>query len=171
MAELVWLAGGEEKEGEEDSSPLKLNLRPLLELAFEQIDEALDDFCWHLPRGSRALPAATALSRALEPRWRTGLRLEAAAFERMAYLAASWQQRLAERLEPLPQHDWRYGLLVELAAGELNVLQPLLAAPQQLEPVMAQLRREHHQESLWQQRQEVPWMESPPPLELSLIHI
>jgi hypothetical protein len=172
VGELVWLAGGEEKEGEEESSPLKLNLRPLLELAFEQIDEALDDFCWHLPRGSRALPAATALSRALEPRWRTGLRLEAAAFERMAYLAASWQQRLAERLEPLPQHDWRYGLLVELAAGELNVLQPLLAAPQQLEPVMAQLRREHHQESLWQQGQEVPWMESPPPLEaLRRLHV
>jgi hypothetical protein len=172
VAELGWQAGGEEKEGEEEASPLKLNLRPLLELAFEQIDEALDDFCWHLPRGSRALPAATALSRALEPRWRTGLRLEAAAFERMAYLAASWQQRLAERLEPLPQHDWRYGLLVELAAGELNVLQPLLAAPQQLEPVMAQLRREHHQESLWQPGQEVPWMESPPPLEaLRRLHV
>jgi hypothetical protein len=160
------------EDGEEGASPLQLNLRPLLEVAFEQIAEALDDFVWHLPKGSRALPAATALSRALEPRWRAGLRLEAPAFERLAYLAASWQRRLAERLEPLPQQDWRYGLLVELAAGELDVLQPLLAAPQQLEPVMAQLRREHHQESLWQQRQEVPWMECPPPLEaLRRLHV
>ena len=167
VAELVWL-----EDGEKEGAPLQLDLHPLLEVAFEQIDEALDDFCWHLPKGSRALPAATALSRALEPRWCAGLRLEAPAFERLAYLAASWQRRLAERLEPLPQHDWRYGLLVELAAGELDVLQPLLAAPQQLEPVMAQLRREHHQESLWQQRQEVPWMESPPPLEaLRRLHV
>jgi hypothetical protein len=167
VAELVWL-----EDGEEGASPLQLNLRPLLEVAFEQIDEALDDFIWHLPKGSGALPAATALSRALEPRWRAGLRLEAPAFERLAYLAASWQRRLADRLEPLPQQDWRYGLLVELAAGELDVLQPLLAAPQQLEPVMAQLRREHHQESLWQQRQEVPWMECPPPLEaLRRLHV
>jgi len=167
VAELVWL-----EDGEEGASPLQLNLRPLLEVAFEQIDEALDDFVWHLPKGSGALPAATALSRALEPRWRAGLRLEAPAFERLAYLAASWQRRLADRLEPLPQQDWRYGLLVELAAGELDVLQPLLAAPQQLEPVMAQLRREHHQESLWQQRQEVPWMECPPPLEaLRRLHV
>ncbi len=166
VAELVWLEGGEE------GSPLQLNLPPILEVAFEQIDEALDDFCWHLPMGSRALPAATALSRALEPRWSAGLRLEAPAFERLAYLAASWQRRLAERLEPLPQHDWRYGLLVELAASELDVLQPLLAAPQQLEPVMAQLRREHHQESLWQQRQELPWMQCPPPLEaLRRLHV
>jgi hypothetical protein len=37
---------------------------------------------------------------------------------------------------------------------------------------MAQLRREHHQESLWQQRQEVPWMECPPPLEaLRRLHV
>jgi len=172
VAELVWLEGGEEKGGKTEGSPLQLDLQPLLEVGFEQIDEALDDFCWHLPKGSRALPAATALSRALEPRWRAGLRLEAPAFERLAYLAASWQRRLAERLEPLPQHDWRYGLLVELAAGELDVLQPLLAAPQQLEPVIAQLRREHHQESLWQQRQEVPWMECPPPLEaLRRLHV
>ena len=167
VAELVWL-----EDGEKEGAPLQLDLRQLHEVAFEQIDEALDDFCWHLPKGSRALPAATALSRALEPRWRAGLRLEAPAFERLAYLAASWQRRLAERLEPLPQHDWRYGLLVELAAGELDVLQPLLAAPQQLEPVMAQLRREHHQESLWQQRQEVPWMQCPPPLEaLRRLHV
>ena len=172
VAELVWLEGGDEAGGEKQGSPLQLDLQPLLEVAFEQIDEALDDFCWHLPKGSRALPAATALSRALDPRWRTGLRLEVPAFERLAYLAASWQRRLAERLEPLPQHDWRYGLLVELAAGELDVLQPLLAAPQQLEPVMAQLRREHHQESLWQQRQEVPWMQCPPPLEaLRRLHV
>ena len=167
VVELVWL-----EDGEEEATPLQLNLHPLLEVAFEQIDEALEDFCWHLPRGSRALPAATALSRALEPRWRTGQRLEAPAFERLAYLAGSWQRRLAERLEPLPQHDWRYGLLVELATGELDVLLPLLAAPQQLEPVMAQLRREHHQDALWQQRQEVPWMQCPPPLEaLRRLHV
>jgi hypothetical protein len=167
VAELVWLEGGGEA-----GSPLQLDLHPLLEMAFEQIDEALDDFCWHLPKGSRALPAATALSRALEPRWRAGLRLQAPAFERLAYLAASWQRRLDERLEQLPQQDWRYGLLVELAAGELDALQPLLAAPQQLELLMAQLRQEHHQVALWEQRQEVPWMQQPPPLEaLRRLHV
>jgi hypothetical protein len=167
VAELVWL-----EDGVEAASLVQLNLRPLLEAPFEQIDEALDEFCCHLPKGSRALQAAPALTRSLEPRWRTGQRLEAPAFERLAYLAGSWQRRLAERLEPLPQHDWRYGLLVELATGELDVLLPLLAAPQELEPLMAQLRREHHQGALWQQRQEVPWMQCPSPLEaLRRLHV
>lgn len=166
VAELVWSQPGDE------ASPLQLDLGPLLTAEFERIEEALDDFCWHLPRGSRALAAARAITKALEPRWRSGERLEARAFERLACLAASWQRRLADRLEPLPQHDWRYGLVVELATTELDVLLPLLKAPQQLEGVMAELRREHHNPAFWQQRQDVPWMECPPPLEaLRRLHV
>ena len=166
VAELVWLEPGEQ------ASPLQLDLGPLLMAEFERIEEALDDFCWHLPRGSRALAAARAMTRALEPRWRAGERLEARAFERLAFLAASWQRRLADRLEPLPPQDWHYGLVVELATTELDVLLPLLTAPQPLEAVMAELRREHHNPAFWQQRQDVPWMQCPPPREaLRRLHV
>jgi hypothetical protein len=149
----------------ESASPLQLDLAPLLAAEPEAIEAALDDFVWHLPRGCRALPAATALPALLEGHWRQGLRLPAAAFERMALLAASWQRRLGERLEPLPLLDWQHSLLLELGATELAVLLPLLAAPASLEPALAELRREHHNQAFWQQRQELPWMQCPPPLE------
>jgi hypothetical protein len=154
------------------AGPLQLDLAPLLAAEPEAIEAALDDFVWHLPRGSRALPAATALPALLEPRWRQGLRLPAAAFERLAYLAASWQRRLGDRLEPLPALDWQHSLLLELGAGELAVLQPLLADPAGLEPALAELRRQHHNQAFWQQRQELPWMQCPPPLEaLRRLHL
>jgi hypothetical protein len=165
LAELVLLEPGA------SAGPLQLDLAPLLAAEPEAIDAALDDFVWHLPRGSGALPAATALQALLEPRWRQGLRLPAAAFERLAYLAASWQRRLGERLEPLPALDWQHSLLLELGATELAVLQPLLADPAALEPVLAELRREHHNPAFWQ-RQELPWMQCPPPLEaLRRLHL
>ncbi|MFZ0408880.1 MAG: hypothetical protein WAM11_12335 [Cyanobium sp.] len=166
VADLIWLEPGA------TASPLQLDLGPLLLAEFDQIEAALDDFCWHLPRGSRARPAAAALPLALEPRWRAGQRLEAGAFERMAYLAAAWQRRLSERLEPLPTHDWQNGLMLELSANELAVLAPLLAAPQQLDGVLSELRREHRNPEFWQRRQEVQWMECPPPLEaLRRLHV
>ena len=147
------------------AGPLQLDLAPLLGAEPEVIEAALDDFVWHLPRGCRALPAATALPALLEGHWRQGLRLPAAAFERLAILAASWQRRLGDRLEPLPPLDWQHSLLLELGATELAVLLPLLAAPASLEPALAQLRREHHNQAFWQQRQERPWMQCLPPLE------
>jgi hypothetical protein len=159
LAQLVLLDEGVE------ATPLQLNLRPLLLAEFEAIEAALEDFVWHLPRGSRALPAAPALQQALEPRWRLGRRLPAEAFERLAYLAAAWQRRMGERLEPLPPLDWRHSLLLELDATELAVLRPLLADAAQLEAPLAQLRREHHNPAFWQQRQELPWMQCPTPLE------
>ncbi len=162
-AVLVLLEPGSE------ASPLQLDVGPLLagdgEAGFEAIEAALDDFVWHLPRGSRAQPAAPALLAALEPAWRAGLRLPPVAFERLAYLAAAWQRRLAEKLEPLPAIDWQHSLLIELDGTELAVLQPLLAQPAALEPVLAALRREHHNPAFWQERQELPWMQCPPPLE------
>lgn len=159
LAQVVLLDEGAE------ATPLQLNLRPLLLAEFEAIEAALEDFVWHLPRGSRALPAAPALQQALEPRWRLGRRLPAEAFERLAYLAAAWQRRLGERLEPLPPLDWRHSLLLELDTTELAVLRPLLADAAQLEAPLAQLRREHHNPAFWQQRQELPWMQCPTPLE------
>jgi hypothetical protein len=126
VAELVLLPPGA------PASSLQFDLQPLLLAEFIQIEEALDAFCWHLPKGSRARPAVAALPLALEPLWQAGQRLEAWSFERLAYLASSWQRRFSDRLEPLPLQDWRYGLVVELAAGELDVLAPLLRAPQQL---------------------------------------
>lgn len=159
LAGMVLLAAGE------SASPLQLDLAPLLAAEPEAIEAALDDFVWHLPRGCRALPAATALPALLEAQWRQGRRLPAAAFERLAYLAASWQRRLGERLEPLPALDWQHSLLLELGATELAVLLPLLADPASLEPALAELRREHHHQAFWQQRQELPWMRCPPPLE------
>ncbi len=165
LAELVLLEPGG------SAGPLQLDLAPQLAAEPEAIEAALDDFVWHLPRGSRALPAATALQALLEPRWRQGLRLPVAAFERLAYLAASWQRRLGDRLEPLPALDWQHSLLLELGAMELAVLQPLLADPAGLEPVLAELRREHHNPAFWQ-RQELPWMQCPPPLEaLRRLHL
>jgi hypothetical protein len=161
LAELVWHEPGTEAE----VHPLQLNLQPLLLAAFEAIDTALEDFVWNLPRGCRARPVAAALQQVLEPRWQMGLQLPPEAFERLAYLAAAWQRRLGERLEPLPALDWRHSLLVELDATELAVLQPLLVDPAQLEAPLAQLRREHHNPAFWQQRQELPWMVCPPPLE------
>jgi hypothetical protein len=83
----------------------------------------------------------------------------------LAILAASWQRRLGERLEPLPLLDWQHSLLLELGATELAVLLPLQAAPTSLEPALAELRREHHNQVFWQQRQELPWMQCVPPLE------
>jgi hypothetical protein len=154
------------------AGPLALDLAPLLEAEPEAIEAALDDFVWHLPRGSRALPAATALPALLEAQWRQGRRLPAVAFERLAYLAASWQRRLADRLEPLPPLDWQHSLLLELGATELAVLGPLLAGPAGLEAALAELRREHHNQAFWQQRQELPWMQCPPPLEaLRRLHV
>ena len=166
VAEVVWLDPGD------TPTALQLDLGPLLNAEFERIEEVLDGFCWHLPRGSRALPATAALVAALAPRWRAGERLEAPAFERLSCLAASWQRRLAAKLEPLPAHDWRDGLLVELDHLELDVLQPMLAAPGQLESGLAELRREHHNPAFWQQRQEVPWMTRTPMLEaLRRLHV
>lgn len=166
VAELVWLDLGAEP------TAAQLNLQPLLEAEFNAIDTALDDFIWHLPKGSLARPAALALQAALEPHWARGLRLPPAAFERLAYLAAGWQRRLADRLEPLPCLDWHHGVLLELDATELAVLRPLLEGPHQLDPVLAELRREHHNGAFWQQRHEVPWMQCPPPLEaLRRLHV
>ncbi len=166
LAELVLREHGE------PSSALQLNLAPLLALESEAIEAALDDFVWHLPRGSRALPAATTLLAALEPAWRGGLRLTEPAFARLAYLAAAWQRRLAEKLEPLPPLDWQHSLLIELEATELGVLAPLLAAPAALEPALVELRRQHHNPAFWQERQELPWMECLPPLEaLRRLHV
>jgi hypothetical protein len=159
------LAGMAMLEEGASASPLQLDLVPLLAAEPEEIEAALDDFVWHLPRGCRALPAATALPALLEGHWRQGLRLPAAAFERLAILAASWQRRLGERLEPLPLLDWQHSLLLELGATELAVLLPLQAAPTSLEPALAELRREHHNQVFWQQRQELPWMQCVPPLE------
>ena len=171
MAELVLLEAGQ------SVGPLGFNLAPLLVEepegeTFQAIEDALVDYIWHLPRGSRAQQAAPALLAALEPAWRAGLRLPAAAFERLAYLAAAWQRRLAEKLEPLPTLDWQHSLLIELDATELAVLQPLLAAPASLEPALATLRREHLNQAFWQERQELPWMRAPSPLEaLRRLHV
>ena len=159
LAELVFLEAGAVP------TQLQLDLAPLLSAEFEEIEQALDDFIWHLPNGYRAFPAAPALVAALEPRWAAGLLLEAPSFERLAYLAAAWQRRLGEKLEPLPILDWQQGLLVELAATELAVLQPLLANSAAMEPALGTLRREHLNEAFWQERHEVPWMQCPPPLE------
>lgn len=165
-AELVLLQAGQ------SASRLQLDLAPLLSAEFEAIEAALDDFVWHLPRGSRARAAAPALLAVLEPAWREGVRFSAGAFERLAYLAAAWQRRLADRLDPLPTLDWQYSLLIELDSSELAVLQPLLANPGSLEPVLAELRREHHNPPFWEQRQELPWMQCPPPLEaLRRLHV
>jgi hypothetical protein len=166
LAELVLL------EAEQIASPLQLDLAPLLTAEFEAIEAALDDFVWHLPRGSRALAAAPALLAVLEPAWSEGVRFSAGAFERLAYLAAAWQRRLADRLDPPPTLDWQYSLLIELDSSELAVLQPLLANPESLEPVLAELRREHHNPPFWEQRQELPWMQCPSPLEaLRRLHL
>ncbi|MBE9172106.1 hypothetical protein IQ216_03115, partial [Cyanobium sp. LEGE 06143] len=166
LAELVLLPEGAE------ATPLQWDLSPLLAVEFGAIDTALEDFVWHLPKGSRARPAAGALGEALEGRWRMGLRLAPDAFERLAYAAAAWQRRLEERLEPPPALDWQHSVLVELDATELAVLQLLLAQPQALAEPLAELRREHHNPAFWQQRQEVAWMEAPPPLEaLRRLHL
>ena len=159
VAALVLLEEGTEP------TALQLDLRPLLEGEFGAIEEALDDFVWHLPKGSRALPAAQALVAALEPLWQRGERLQAGAFERLAYGAAAWQRRLGDKLEPLPQLDWQHSLVVELGSTELAVLGTLLAEPEALAPVLAELRREHQNAEFWAQRQELPWMQCPPPLE------
>ena len=166
IAELVLLEAGA------TASPLRMDVGPLLEAEFSQIDAALDDFIWHLPKGSRARSVVTALPLALQPHWRQGRQFAAGVFERLAYLAAAWQRRLNERLVPLPQQDWRYGMLVELATSELEVLAPLLASPDQLEAVLAELRREHHNPGFWQQRLELPWMACAPPMEaLRRLHV
>ncbi|MCP9817469.1 hypothetical protein KBY76_12490 [Synechococcus sp. GreenBA-s] len=159
VATLVLLPVGAEP------SPLQLDLGPLLAAEFGAIEEALDDFVWHLPKGSRALPAAQALTAALEPFWRRGGRLSPLAFERLAYGAAAWQRCLGDRLQPLPPLDWQHSLVVELASSELAVLGPLLADPHALAPALAELRREHQNPEFWAQRQELPWMQCPPPLE------
>jgi hypothetical protein len=52
------------------------------------------------------------------------------------------------------------------------VLEPLLATPAALEPALASLRREHLNQAFWQERQELPWMRCPPPLEaLRRLHV
>ena len=150
---------------EEEATCLQFNLRPLLEGDASGLNEALDDFEWHLPRGSQAEPAATGLHRVLEPLWRRGLRLGPQAFECLAQLAAAWQRRLADRLVPLPPLDWTHGLVTELGATELAVLTSLVRDPESSTSALAELRREHQNTSFWQQRQEHPWMVCPPPLE------
>ena len=147
------------------ATALQFDLGPLLTAPFEAIEQALDDFIWHLPKGYTARPVGQALMAALEPHWAAGLRLEAPAFERLAYLAAAWQRRFEEKLEALPLLDWQHGLLVELDVTELAVLATFLGAPATLQPVLAELRREHHNQAFWHQRQEVPWMQCPSPLE------
>ncbi len=165
-AELVLLEAGQTAEA------WQLDLAPLLTAELEAIEAAMDDFVWHLPRGSRARPAAPALLAVLDPAWKTGLRLSPVALERLAYLAAVWQRRLADKLEPLPTIDWQYSLLIELDSTELAVLQPLLASPESLAPALAELRREHHNPTFWDQRLELPWMQCPPPLEaLRRLHV
>lgn len=158
-AELVCLADGEE------ASALQCNIRPLLQADFGAIDQALDDFIWHLPRGSRASPAASSLVMALEPHWRAGMHLPAKSFEGLAHLAAAWQRRLADKLEPPPSLDWQHSLLVELGATELAVLVFLTGSSGALAGALAELRRQHHNSGFWQERPELPWMQCPPPLE------
>lgn len=162
-AELVFLPPGVAAE------PGQLDLGPLFagaaEPSLELIDDALDDFCWHLPKGAQARQAMPSLMASLEPQWGSGFRLPQASCGKLAYAASTWQRRLQEKLEPLPTLDWHHGLLVELHTTEMAVLAPLLADVQGLEPVLAQLRRLHHDTAFWSQGQEVPWMEIPEPLE------
>ncbi len=156
---------------DETSSRLELNLAPLLAnnqiLAGELklLDEALDDFIWHLPRGVMAMHAAPALVAVLEPAWRNGMTLEPEAFEALAYLGAAWQRRLSERLEPLPVLEVKHSMMIELDAKELAVVKSILAYPETLEPALAHLRREHHNQEFWSECSDHPWMRCPPILE------
>ena len=92
LARLVLIADADQP------SSLQFAFQLLLEAEFNAIDEALDDFIWHLPKGSCAEPALQGLQTALAPAWQNGLALPPAAFERLAYLAAAWQRRMRERL-------------------------------------------------------------------------
>lgn len=162
-AELVFLpAGGEAEAGQLDLGPL---FRAEAEPTLEALDGALDDFCWHLPRGSTARQALPSLMASLEPQWAAGMRLPQTSCGLLAYAASSWQRRLQEKLEPLPRLDWHHGLLVELQSTEMAVLAPLLADPDSFQAVLAELRRLHHDTAFWGRRQELPWMEIPAPLE------
>jgi len=147
------------------ATALQFDLRPFLRGEAVEIDDVLDDFVWHLPRGSRAEPAAAGLLRVLEPHWVKGLRLTPPVFEQLAQLAAAWQRRLASRLQPMHQLEWAHGLGVELKATELAVLVPLLNDPGSLEKALGEIRRQHHNKVFWQERDELPWMMCPPPLE------
>ena len=162
-AELVFLPPGVAAE------PGQLDLSPLFaegaEPSLEAIDDALDDFCWYLPKGARARQALPSLMASLEPQWTSGHHLPQASCGKLAYAVSNWQRRLQEKLEPLPTLDWHHGLLVELQSTEMAVLAPLLADVHGLEPVLAKLRRLHHDTDFWSRGQEVPWMEIPAPLE------
>ena len=163
LAELVVLPPGVAAE------PGQLDLAPLFaddaEPSLEAIDDALDDFCWYLPKGAQARQAMPSLMASLEPQWASGYRLPQASCGKLAYAASTWQRRLQEKLEPLPTLDWHHGLLVELQSTEMAVLAPLLADPEGLDNVLAKLRRLHHDRAFWGRSQELPWMEIPEPLE------
>jgi len=156
---------------DDTASPLEFNVAPLLVDTdqegdeFNHLDEALEEFVWHLPRGSTAIHAAPALLDALEPAWRNGLRLSAKSFEKIAYLSAAWQRRLTERLDPLPILDWHHSMLIELDSRELAALKPILEMSESLQPALAELRRQHHNDQFWREKVETPWMCCPPPLE------
>ncbi|MEI8249943.1 MAG: hypothetical protein WCF98_02095 [Synechococcus sp. ELA057] len=166
LAELVWLPS------ETEATPLQFDLRPVLEAEAFSLDDALDDFVWHLPRGSSAEPGAAGLQRVLEQQWQQGLRLDPPAFERLAELAVAWQRRLGNRIEALPPLDWTDGLVVELGTTELAVVAAVLRDASALTPALAQMRREHQNAAFWQQRQEIPWMVCLPPLEaLRRLHV
>ena len=166
VAQLVLLEVGAE------ATLLQFDLRSLLEGRATSLEEAMDDFVWHLPKGCLAEPASVGLQQALEPQWQLGLRLDNAAFEQLAQLAVLWQRRLGPRMLSLQSLDWRHGLVVELSATELEVLRPLMADPQSLEPVLAELRRQHQNQGFWQRQEELPWMVCPPPLEaLRRLHV
>lgn len=156
---------------DETSDRLALNLAPLLanhqilDGELKLLDEALDDFIWHLPRGAMAMQAAPALLAALEPAWRNGMTLEPEAFEALAYLGAAWQRRLSERLEPLPVLQLEHSMMIELDAKELAVVKSILAFPETLEPALAHLRREHHNQDFWSESSDHPWMRCPSILE------
>ena len=45
------------------------------------------------------------------------------------------------------------------------MLAPLLRDPAGLETVLMKLRREHQNPDFWNKRQDLPWMQCPPPLE------
>jgi hypothetical protein len=148
-----------------EPSLLEFDLGPIVRMEPADADQALEEFIWNLPRGVRALAAGPALLGALSRFWEEGKRLNADELEHLAVLAASWQRRMADRQEPLHELDWQQGLLVELDGTELAALLPLLATPEQMEPALAELRRNHHNADFWKTSQEQRWMVAPEPLE------
>jgi hypothetical protein len=174
-AELVVLPPGTEaREGQLDLAALLAGPEGIDLSASGQkaVDEALDDFCWNLPKGMEARQASESLLASLEPQWAAARRWPAEAWGLVAYAAAAWQRRLGEKLQPLPALDWQEGVMVELQAEELAVLAPLLSDPASLEGLLADMRRLHFDAEFWSTRQEVAWMQMPPPLEaLRRLHL